>query len=802
MQKENVKPLQGNSSDVIEMVSASFRNLSIKEPIKNSVIIFWESHTKNPTDKHRTQATIDLIYKRFDIDSCEKYEIRTGYLNRYNYLTKPREESTIQELEIAIEKGEEEQTNWLRRCEPRMPGFIEKNWSECVNEIKNPHFIACRELLRTSINTDIEVDRAFTESVNNFVSKNDVNAVNSMSYLVEENAWILTLPLLYPNRQVYIIHIGNVTESTMILFSKFSYLRDSTRILLPTFSNERFNCMADFLMEYKNKRHYGYSHPVDDSKTIGNFIPSDKRYLTSKDLLKMFLHERSEKELLSLIISKMPGHVYWHNRDGVYLGCNDLQAQQLGLDHREEIVGKTNRDFLSEKEAREVDRISKHVIEKGVSHSVEEILTMQGKTCNYLSHKVPLFNSSHTKVVGLLGISIDITDRKRAELLEKENAIQKKFKKLAEQMQHDIRTPLQTLSMILKVSAENIPEKKSIALRESINSIKKIAQVFLEYSPEKEAFLDYQHILVSKALVDVVDQKEMQYMDQSVKFQYSFDSSLQFCTFIYGNAVNFERMMSNIINNSVEATKGRNGVIKLSFSVDDDNVKITIQDNGIGMPTETVEKLMRNESVSSTKEGGYGIGTGQIRDALKEFNGTQFIESTQNLETKITLTIPKSDKPKWAIEQINLRKDHIVVILDDDVQIHNAWKDRLEKYIPDISLKFFENGQETVDFINSSNRKGGIFLLSDYELRNQKLNGLDVIEKSDIKRFQSVLVSSMCSRKEIQDKAMELGIRMLPKVFIENIPIVLGEDNELLFEKVDMVIVDDEKNLETVKRLA
>lgn len=103
------------------------------------------------------------------------------------------------------------------------------------------------------------------------------------------------------------------------------------------------------------------------------------------------------------------------------------------------------------------------------------------------------------------------------------------------------------------------------------------------------------------------------------------------CTFIHGNALNFERMMSNIINNTVEAFDEKQGIVNVSFTTDENSVKIIIDDNGKGMLPETANKLMRGESVSTTKKTGYGI-------------GTQLIESTINIGTKIILTIPKSDK--------------------------------------------------------------------------------------------------------------------------------------------------------------
>jgi hypothetical protein len=70
-------------------------------------------------------------------------------------------------------------------------------------------------------------------------------------------------------------------------------------------------------------------------------------------------------------------------------------------------------------------------------------------------------------------------------------------------------------------------------------------------------------------------------------------------------------------------------------------------------------------------------------------------------------------------------------------------------------LIFFEQGQEVIDCINSHDKKSDIILLSNYELRNQSLNGFEVIQKSDIANYRSVLVSSIYNCKGIQGKAVE-----------------------------------------------
>ncbi len=115
---------------------------------------------------------------------------------------------------------------------------------------------------------------------------------------------------------------------------------------------------------------------------------------------------------LESIIAYLPGHVYWLDRNNVYLGCNDLQAKSAGLKSRHEIVGKTNYDFPWRERAEIINAVNNKVLSTGQEYTVEETAKMvDGKELVYLSKKVPLFDED-SNVIGLLGISFDITEKK------------------------------------------------------------------------------------------------------------------------------------------------------------------------------------------------------------------------------------------------------------------------------------------------------------------------------------------------------------------------------------------------------
>jgi hypothetical protein len=94
----------------------------------------------------------------------------------------------------------------------------------------------------------------------------------------------------------------------------------------------------------------------------------------------------------------------------------------------------------------------------------------------------------------------------------------------------------------------------------------------------------------------------------------------------------------------------------------------------------------------------------------------------------------------------------------------------------------------------SQNEKERLFLLSDYELLKQELNGLHIIAKSGIDR--SILVTSHYADPLVQAQAAKTGTKILPKQLASEIVIAITARNEdYNSEKVAAIFVDDDKRL-------
>jgi len=121
--------------------------------------------------------------------------------------------------------------------------------------------------------------------------------------------------------------------------------------------------------------------------------------------------------LLTDIVENAPIRIFWKDRDGRYLGCNTLFARDAGLEHPDQLIGRTDFDMGWKDQAELYRADDASVMDSGESKLgyEEPQTTPDGKTIWLRTSKVPL-RDKQQKVIGILGIYEDITDRKLAGL--------------------------------------------------------------------------------------------------------------------------------------------------------------------------------------------------------------------------------------------------------------------------------------------------------------------------------------------------------------------------------------------------
>lgn len=138
---------------------------------------------------------------------------------------------------------------------------------------------------------------------------------------------------------------------------------------------------------------------------------------------------REKEQYLRLVLDNIPQQVFWKDTDLVFLGCNRNWALSAQIQSPEAVVGLTDYDLLPNREIAEIFREQDRKIMENNIPQLHVIAQKQkpspdGQPVWFDISKIPI-HDANDKVIGILGVLEDITQRKNAEealLLEREKS--------------------------------------------------------------------------------------------------------------------------------------------------------------------------------------------------------------------------------------------------------------------------------------------------------------------------------------------------------------------------------------------
>lgn len=402
----------------------------------------------------------------------------------------------------------------------------------------------------------------------------------------------------------------------------------------------------------------------------------EREFLNSDDI--------QAKLILQTLLSHFPGHLYWQNKEGIILGCNQSQAESLGYQHMEEVVGKHPNELIPKAEAHKLIEILNQIITSGHSLTLEEKISFKQGTMDVLSQKIPLFNAQGNPV-GIMGISLDMTDLKQAQMREKAANLESKEAKIkanAEEhlrqavmiltgsIAHDLRTPLVILESSGKFLTEHMPtllsSYKTVVEEKLLENASPIPQMMQDYllktgdqikktAREMNDFIDVTLKTLSKVVKNELSKDDltvcsMWHCIHNSVFRYPFiheqrklihwdQKDFKFM----GNELMTIRVFYNFIKNSLEQIeKNQSGEIKITTEITEEKNIIRFRDTAGGAPPEIVAHLF--DGYQTTKEKGTGIGLAFCKMTIESFGGEITCESIYGEYIEFTLTFPPVPK--------------------------------------------------------------------------------------------------------------------------------------------------------------
>ncbi|MBL7542769.1 MAG: HAMP domain-containing histidine kinase [Bdellovibrionaceae bacterium] len=372
---------------------------------------------------------------------------------------------------------------------------------------------------------------------------------------------------------------------------------------------------------------------------------------------------------------------------------------------------------------------------------------------------------------------------------------------LAVQVSHDIRSPLSALNLVSDTLLD-VSEEKRILIRHSVQRINDIANDLLsrgkrseQSCPDEKAGKNTLNCLLAVEVDSIVSEKRLEYRNCSWVDIAINDMQSSYGIFTEINSVEFKRVISNLINNSVEALRERDGKIRVSLHRAGNKVVVNIKDTGCGIPENILEKLGQSGVTfgKSQSTSGSGVGIYHAKRTIESFGGELKIFSKVGQGTEVQILIPISETPPWFLEKIVLSETSILVSIDDDNAIHDLWINKVKSSGHQFSKILLESFTSIDKFeawlSNQADKIQNIIFLVDFEFLNQNKSGIELIEDLKIEK-QSILVTSRYDEQFVKSRCESLKIKMIPKGIAGFVP--LSFDNVFEMLDIDYILIDDD----------
>lgn len=474
---------------------------------------------------------------------------------------------------------------------------------------------------------------------------------------------------------------------------------------------------------------------------------------------------------LDTIIKTLPGHIYWKDINGSFLGCNLKQAISFGFKSMNDIISKSDFDFYDYDTAIAIRKNDLEVMRKHHTFIKEESVELKGKKHTFLSHKVPLKDSSGGSL-GILGVSLDITRQKEleAELVEKNNLLEDALNAktaFINNISHEIRTPVHGFTALaegLALNWDKFDDKKrhavSLQIASNAKRISNLLGHLLDLSKFNEGKM--QLTLEEFDLVELINNfiaeaKALYIAEKNITINFVPNSSVM----MNADRERISQVLRNVIVNAIKFSPKNSAInISLNHIEFDGNkaIEIIVTDQGVGIPDSELEKIFEPFTQSSktiTKAGGTGLGLAIVKEIVDLHHGKVWAKNNPDRGANFHIILPIIDMSvERHIPQKEDRNYNILMI--DDEEICLTGTELFLTLAPEYNLIKCRNGLEALDYLKDHQDVDLILL----DMMMPDMDGIEVLEalnKDDHLRKIPVLLQSGISDEKEMNKAQELN---------------------------------------------
>ena len=411
---------------------------------------------------------------------------------------------------------------------------------------------------------------------------------------------------------------------------------------------------------------------------------------TSADLKKVSDDLKIRAEELSTLLTTIPAYVYFKDTSLTYLIVNQAFGELAGVPSHQ-ITGKKIHEVFPDYQNADYLRMEASVIETGQAlYDIEEEME-HNKRKRWVNSNIAPIRNAENMIVGLIGISWDITERK----LHEEEL--KQSKELAEagtmaknefiaSISHEFRTPMNGilgLSEILKNSTLSAEQTELLnGIISSAENLLVLLNDVLDFSAIEAGKLemDNQPFMLDRVMEDVSLFTNLKAEEKSISFSISVDEKVP--NLLIGDSQRLRQILINLTNNAIKFTeKGKIDVLITRIGQSDNKatLRFEVTDTGIGIPEEALGSLFRVFSRLKQNRSrliaGTGLGLSICKKLTDLMGGMIGVESTPGKGSMFWFSLPftlsnlQKNQPQqdMPIKEAGFSKKSVLVAEDNPI---------------------------------------------------------------------------------------------------------------------------------------
>ena len=341
-----------------------------------------------------------------------------------------------------------------------------------------------------------------------------------------------------------------------------------------------------------------------------------------------------ETKRLNSILSYMTDGVLATNRRGQITMINDMAKKQLGV-VKEEALNKSILELLKIEDEYELRDL--------ITQIPELMIDSQNANGEYLSLRVrfALIRRESGFVSGLVAVLHDTTEQ------EKEERERRLF---VSNVSHELRTPLTSVKSYLEALDEGAlydpvaPDFIKVSLDETNRMMRMVTDLLhLSRIDNATTQLDVELINFTAFITFILNRfDKMRSQDDEKKYELVRDYPIN-SVWIEIDTDKMTQVIDNILNNAIKYSPD-GGKITVSMKTTDDQMILSIKDQGLGIPKQDLPKIFdrfyRVDRARSRAQGGTGLGLAIAKEIIKQHNGFIWAKSEYGKGSTFTIVLP------------------------------------------------------------------------------------------------------------------------------------------------------------------